>query len=229
MSIKSTSIEDAPIRAVSNFIHTAILREARFIVDEAARLDSAAAAAKLATRVAIFSERSHQHTDGEEKGVFTFIAKRWPGNEKHYLCDHQEERALFRKAESSLQEAAAAGASQGAFEEARRAIALVTQHLSLHVRKEDEILFGMITDEHGPEEQRNIVRRILATYTPDDVAEVVPWMMNLFNADEREAFVRMRMAFTPGPDFVAVMGFIKNGIPVDAWTDLARRVPELNV
>ncbi len=209
------------------FIHNAILREGEAILAETAKARTIADAQTLAKRISILKEKCHQHVSGEERGLFNFIGQRFPNNERPYLFDHKEEAALFQRTLSAAQEAAEGKAGERGFEALHKATTALMQHISLHVRKEDNVLFGMLSEQLSPEEQKNIIRRMLASHTPEEVAEVIGWMLHVFDEEEREAFVRMRMLITPGPSFEELKGVIKAAIPEAWWVDLVRRVPEV--
>jgi hemerythrin-like domain-containing protein len=224
MSDTLAQLERSPIRAISLFIHKAILREAEGISAKIGAVSSSADAADVLQRIVNFVDKCHQHTSGEEKGLFTFIAQRWPKNDRPYLFDHKEERALLRSLQATAQQLVeGAGGAAG---ELRQQIRAVLQHISLHVRKEDDVLFGMIAEDLPPEEQKNIIRRMLASHTPEEVAQVVGWMVTVFNPDEREQFMRMRNLITPGPPFEALKQVVKGALPAEAWDDIVRRYPE---
>lgn len=221
------SLESSPIRAISLFIHKAILREGEAIVAEAARARTVEDAQALEKRIAHFKHNCHQHVSGEEKGLFSFIGQRFPNNDRHYLFDHKEEAALFHRAHTAARDAAEGRGGEQPFEALHKATVALMQHISLHVRKEDNVLFTILAEQLTAEEQKNIIRRMLASHTPQEVAEVISWMLTVFDAEEREAFVRMRMIITPGPAFEELKGVIKAALPEAGWMDLTRRVPEV--
>lgn len=217
---------EGPIRAFK-FVHIAIRREADAIAKEATQVASPADAEKLAKRLAEFGETNHLHTTGEEKGLFPKLAEKEPGNELHYLFDHKDERELTKAAENAARKIASGDDSPAARDELRRKTSALSHHLDLHIRKEEEIVLPAIEKHFSPPEQGAIVGAVLSVYTPQNLQTALPWIVNWLDPADRESYLRKMMATMPPPVFANAKGWIKAGIPADAWTDLTTRVPEL--
>jgi hemerythrin-like domain-containing protein len=219
-------MSEGPIRAF-RFVHLAIRREADGIAKEAAQLSGAPAAEKLAGRIAAFGEQALLHTKGEEKGLFPKIAEKEAGNDLHYLFDHKVEHELLETAAGLARKIASGEDSPAARQELARKTAALSHHLDLHIKKEEEIVLTTIEKHFSPPEQGAIIGQVLSVYSPEALKASILFIFNGLEPDEREAYVRKLMVAMPPPVFANVKGWIKGGLPTEAWADLTSRVPEV--
>lgn len=205
------------------FVHAAICVEARAIEETASRDQGLGDALG---RIEFLARTVKLHTDGEEASIYPALEEKLPHVGAAYLHDHDEEDALFAdllrlgadlRARDTVE-------TRGPF---RRQTVALTEHLLPHVRKEDTLVTPLLERLFTPPEQAALVSKMLAGFAPADLARVIPWIVSCVGADDREQYLRMLQKAVPADRFVAVAGWVRNGVDAEIWADLARRIPEL--
>ena len=211
-----------PISGV-RFVHAAICAEAEAIERAAASDEDLGNALE---RITFLSRTVKLHTDGEEASIFPALEEKMPAVAAAYLFDHDEEDALFAellrlgddlKARDSVE-------TRARF---RRQTTALTEHLLPHIRKEDTLVTPLLERLFSPPEQGALIGKMLAGFSPADMANVLPWIIRSISADDREQYLRMMKGAMPPERFVGVTSWIKAGVDGAIWDDLRRRVPEL--
>jgi hypothetical protein len=199
---------ESPVRGV-RFIHEAINREAA----ELERLASRGDPSSIAARLPFFKRVLHLHTAGEEGGMFADLATRSPDVPASYILDHREEDELFAAVERTVSEG---GPSL------LRALIALREHLRLHIRKEEELLVPLIERLFTPEEQGAQVGRMMATFTPADMAAVLPWLLDWLEPSDRRAYVGMVERSAPPERFAAFLQMLRGSLAPQVWQSLER-------
>jgi hemerythrin-like domain-containing protein len=207
------------------FVHAAILTE----VDELeAAVDDAtgpAEAGALVERIEFFRHLMEGHTHGEEIGLFPRLVERDEAVAETYLFDHVSEREILADL-IALAHACRQGDEDALSRMRRQIVALATQAHS-HVAKENELILPRVTQLFSPEEQGRMVSDILSTFTPEDTAAAVPWIVARLDADTAAAYVGVLSHAMPPPVFDAAKGWIRNGVSDQQWAALVERAPAL--
>jgi len=210
------------------YIHCAIEREAEALEAAASHLADAAAAQALAGRFAFFERVNELHTEGEEVAIFPALEKRLKHHVGPYLLDHIDERARFREIRGLLA-ALARDEAPDAVVKARlvRQIASLSDALALHIRKENEILVPLLESLFSPTEQGAMVAKAIAHFPPVEMQFIMPWLVRWLEPSDREAYLRDLITVLPSQALAAAVGWLKSGLPEDAWADLKARLPQL--
>lgn len=207
------------------FVHAAILKEADDLEAAVVALDDASAAGDLAERMQYFGELVNAHTQGEEVGLFPPLIERDAAIAETYLFDHVDERALFAEL-GALVDSCRAGDAAALAKLRREIVALVT-HIHSHISKENELVLPRVASEFSVEEQGKMVSDILSTFTPEDTAVAIPWIVARLDADTAAAYVNVLANVMPPPAFGAAKGWIQGGISAEQWSALVDRAPVL--
>jgi len=215
----------APINAL-RFVHTAIQVEAEQLEEACRVASSPAAAGELAPRFAFLAEVIDYHTSGEEIGLFPALVERAPRIADTYLFDHEEEETLLKEI-NGLVTACAAGGSEEDLTRLRRQSVALAEHITSHIRKENELILPAVEDQFTPPEQGAMVGKILSAIPQEKMALAVPWVVERQSPEVAEAYVRSLMMAMPPPVFTAAKGWIQGGVPAERWNDLTTRIPEL--
>jgi hypothetical protein len=199
---------EGPARGV-RFIHEAINREAA----ELERLATQGDATAIAARLPFFKRVLHLHTSGEERSVFADLATHLPDVPAAYVLDHRVDEAHVAELEAAL--------AEGGPRVARAVIAL-REHLRLHIRKEEELLVPLLEKLFTPEEQGAQIGRMMAQFTPDDLAAILPWMITWLDPADRRAYLGIAERAMPPERFGGVLQLLRGAVAPDVWQSLGR-------
>jgi len=211
-----------PISGV-RFVHAAICTEANAI-ERAAATDGGLGDAL--ERITFLARTVKLHTDGEEASIFPALEEKMPAVAAGYLFDHDEEDALFAEL-LRLGDDLKARDSVDTRTRFRRQTVALTEHLLPHIRKEDTLVTPLLERLFTPPEQGALIGKMLAGFSPTDMAKVLPWIIRSVSADDREQYLRMMKGAMPPERFTGVAGSIKAGVDDAIWDELRRRLPEL--
>ena len=209
-----------PLDVIPSFLRA--LRNDMKIIDDAA-YKAAAEDDNLAPaveRLRFFSEVLKWHADGEDELVFPAMDKVAPLVAQGYLHDHHE----FDTMTEGLAKITAASDALVA----ARETAALTAVLRIHLDKEDEYLYPILRERTSLEEQTAIIGGMAAHVPPERNPEFIRWLFNLLGHDDREMWTRVVMGLMPEQVFAGVKVLIRETI-TDDWSELTRRIPELNV
>ncbi len=207
------------------FVHAAILNEAAYLDATIGTATTPEEAGVLADRIATFGHLVHGHTSGEEVGLFPRLVEREPSYAETYLFDHEQERQLFVEMEALAEECKRGDTH--ALAALRRATVALCTHAIAHVNKENELVLPKVAELFSVEEQGQIVADILSTFTPEDTAGAVPWIVSRLDADTAAAYVNVLSGAMPPPVFEMAKGWIRDGVSAEQWSALSERVPAL--
>lgn len=205
------------------FVHTAIMTEAHELESLVAAADTPSAAGALSDRIDYFGVLVNSHTKGEEVGLFPPLVERDEAIAETYLFDHVEERALF--AELSSLAARCRDDDAEALARLRREMVALVTHAHSHIAKENDLILPRVSELFSAEEQGKMVGDILSTFTPEDTARAVPWIVARLDADTAAAYVNVLSVAMPPPVFEMAKGWIRDGISEEQWSALIERVP----
>ena len=207
-----------PIDAVVA-IHNAFRADMAII--DAAALDAARGKPGLEAtveRFRFFNEVLEWHAHGEELAIFTALEEVAPSVAEAYEKDHRGLDAAF----DGLSNAVSARDPL----ETARATAAFKFHLDLHLFKEDGHVYRLIQERVSVPDQGHAVGVMASTVPEDRFPELVAWMFPLMGHDDRENMTRIWQMVMPPEAFAGATQLVEAAIG-DEWSELARRIPEL--
>ena len=216
---------ESPILGI-RFVHTAIRRETENIeklVSGGEPFDPAA----LGKKVEWLERMIHLHTEGEEVAMFPRLEEKEKNVGTHYLFDHDAEEKLLHEVKELI---AAVGAEAGVTPKRLRlqqCASALRHHSALHIAKEEAIVIPLVQKNFSPPEQGAIVGEVIARYAPDDLRQMLPWIVSWLDPNDREIYVRDMSHAMPPPVFAAAKDWIRSGTSAEVWSDLQKRLPEL--
>jgi hemerythrin-like domain-containing protein len=192
------------------FIHSAILREA----SELTRLAEAGDLDTLRARLPLYTRILHLHIAGEEAAIFPEVQARLPDVIPPYLLEHDEERRLRQALVDAVErgDRAAVVAAIGALRE----------HLAAHIHKENEILVPLIESHFSVEEQGAHMGKMMAQFTPADMAAALPWLVTALEPADRRAYIAMLERAAPPERVTAMLGMLRGALSAEVWDSLGR-------
>jgi len=208
------------------FAHTAIEADARRIEAEAHSAESPQAAAALAADAAFLADVVAKHTDGEEVGLYPTLIQKVPNIDKTFLFDHDDDKQQFADL-SGLIDRCGKEDSGTALAALRRQTIAITEHLAIHIRKENEIVLPLVGEHFAPPAQVEMIQGVLSKFTPEDMVRVVPFITRLQARESAVAYVKVLAATMPPPVFDKAKGWLKDGISAELFQYLSTAVAEL--
>lgn len=169
-------------------------------------------------RFRFFNEVLAWHAHGEEIAVFPSLEAVAPLVVEAYERDHRGLDATFEALSNAV-------SARDALETAR-ATAAFRFHLEMHLAKEEQHLFRIMTERLPIEIQAKAVDGLCFAIPQDRFAEVIAWMFPVLRQDDRENMVRVWQMLWPAESFGWSLPFIREAVG-DDWAELCRRIPEL--
>lgn len=94
--------------------------------------------------------------------------------------------------------------------------------ITTHMEREENGLWRLMDQHYTPPEQGAIMGKIGAFFKPEQLIQVVPWIINnLDDANWQEGYVQLIKIAFPEPVFEMVKGWIKEGISDEVWSGIA--------
>ena len=215
------------------YIHDAILREVAHYEEVAKDLnrDNPEAIAAFADQLAWFHKAVKVHEHTEEEVLFPALNERFEYVAEAYAYDHDDfEPHVFDGIDDAFTGLGRATGSGDRREFSdllyRQAVAL-NEHMRLHISKENELLIPHLEAEFDLDEQAEIAGAMAGLVDPPLMAELVGWMYRGQTAQDREGMIRFLMRILPPEPFAGLSGMLA-GMGAAEWSEMQRRIPELN-
>jgi hemerythrin-like domain-containing protein len=207
------------------FVHTALEREILALEENVTTAKTPEQAASLKERFEFLERFGHGHTSGEEVGLFPQIDEKIPSFSKTFVFDHGDERAAFARIGGHL--ASCAKGDAGAHRALVREVTKLADHMSRHIRKENELVLPIVNELFSREEQLAMIGQIIGKISPQEMAIGVPFITGWLDHDDRVAYVGILQRSVPEPAFRGLAASIKVRLDADAFAALAKAVPAL--
>ncbi len=214
------------------YIHDAILRDTAHFEDLAKDLnrDDADEVAAFGAAIDGFHEKVKVHEHTEEAVLFPKLNERISFVSETYLFDHEDfEPNVFDAldgAVTALRNADGSARKDAALRVYREAVSL-NEHMRLHISKENELLIPHLETEFDVGEQAEVAGAMAGQVEPPMMAQLVGWLYDGQTAADREGMIRFLMMILPEEPFGKMTGMLA-AKGEDAWTEMQRRIPELN-
>ncbi len=213
-----------PIRGV-RFIHRALIAEASRV--ERLTGDDKASTDELVKAVEFLAEVVRVHTESEELSIFPELAKRVEFVIPAYVFDHQEEETLFKAMRQTV--SGLAGLDEAGQKKARRALhrdaIAVYEHIRLHAGKEEELLVPLLEQHFSHAEQARQVETMMATFKPELLDRVFPWIIERLGVDDRVAYLTMLKGSLPPPAYSGAWQSIISRVSAGIAASIAALAP----
>jgi hypothetical protein len=186
-------------------------------------------AADLAPRFAFLYGMVKTHEDGEEDALFPVMDNRIYPLSAPYLLDHSVDQLHMQEIAESFDRLAAsvhAGERGQVAQHLRRQATVISSAMTLHIRKEEDILMPLVEQHFSAEEQKGIVRQAISHFTPEQLQTGLPWIVKALTPQEQEDYLRMLMDDMPPEVFRAATRWVADGVSAAQWEEIVRRIPE---
>ena len=208
----------APLDAVKAF-HNAFRKDMALIDDAANKAAQGKGNLEVVSkRYTFFNEVLVWHANGEEEIVFPALEKVAPLVTPPYEKDHRGLDNIYEildKAVKNLDNLAIA-----------RATCAFEFHLRMHLNKEDELLYPLLSERVPMAEQAAISGKMSQKIPQERFAEVIGWLFPLIGITDRENVTRILQRVVPEPAFLGIKKLIQYTLG-NEWAELAQRIPEL--
>ena len=170
-------------------------------------------------RYTFFNEILSWHASGEEEFVFPAVDGVAPLVAEAYQRDHRGLDALYELLHEAVKTSDPLVIA--------RATSAFNFFSTFHLDKEEAHLYRIFNDRIPLADQGAIIGKISSKIPGERFPEVVSWLFPLIGSQDRENMVRIFRQVLPPPVFAGATQRIKAAIG-DGWTELTRRVPDLN-
>ena len=167
-------------------------------------------------RLRLTSEMLLYHADGEEKFVFSAIAKVAPHLSELYTLDHRE---LDTMTEGLLKIESARTPLDAA-----RATAVLRNHMRIHLDKEDTYLYPLLPsprDSSRAGSHRG--RHGWGGVPPERVLALIDWLFPIIDIVDRVKLADVWKQLMPEPVFASLAPLVEKATG-DDWAEIARQV-----
>lgn len=108
----------------------------------------------------------------------------------------------------------------------------VSRHITSHMEKEESQLLPLVEQYFSIEDQDRMMRNVMAMVPAEFIDDVIPWMFNALDVDEREAMLRNLLQTTPNNQLRKVIGSIAKSVNKGLtqrvqWREICLRLPEV--
>ncbi len=216
------------------YVHDAILREVAYFETAARELnrDSDEEVAEFADRMSWFHGITKTHEATEEEVLFPALEGRFRFVAESYAFDHDDYDAHvfggIDRAIAGLTRAEGNGDRRAAGQLLYRQSVALHEHMRLHVAKENELLLPKLEAEFDIAEQVELAGAMAGLVEPAVMAQLVSWMYRGQSVQDREGMIRFLMQVLPDEPLAAMTGMLA-GIDTEAWKEMQRRIPELEI
>ncbi len=168
-----------------------------------------------------------EHNEGEEAHVFPTLNVLSCNISEPFIWDHNEERETFEETRDLVRRVKATRDTADMQRLRSNLIGLRTS-LHTHSKKEDQILLPMLFEGASPQEQGEMVGRIVDPKPPEQLMQELAWFMPSLTMDERADFLTvikqgMDMNAPPGA-FDAAMDTVSMVVSKEEMDELRSRL-----
>ncbi|MPZ48468.1 MAG: hypothetical protein GEU75_04005 [Dehalococcoidia bacterium] len=219
-----------PIKAV-HFVHRAILKEGQDFQEVTSMLDpdDQQGATELNNRLAAFERILKTHEDSEDLTLFPPLEARFPDIADTYEFDHNRHRGHAAALSATLSDLV--GAQGGRRKELVKRLGeqaiLFNGFMTLHIDKENELLFPTYDEVFSAEEQQAHGKAAEGRVSQQEMAAAGAWMFQRLDIEDREGFLTEMRGMLPSEAFAGMTQGLMRAIPASDWEALVRRMPGL--
>jgi hypothetical protein len=170
-------------------------------------------------RYVFFNQVLDWHASGEEQFVFPALEKVAPLVAEAYARDHRGLDTCFNKLDEAVKHSDLLAIA--------RATSSFNFFSAFHLTKEEAHLYHIFNERVTMPDQWAIVGKMSQVAPRERFPEVVNWLFPLIGADDRENMLRVFQKIMPEQNFSGAVQLVKMVVK-EEWTELARRIPEIN-
>jgi hypothetical protein len=219
-----------PFVTLYNHIHKALGGELDNVEAHARSLnpDRSEEIAGFAAHFGMIEGLLEVHSHEEENAVWPEIDKRMPLVLQAYELDHEADKEVFARIHSHIERLQQQSLDHTSAQASlARDCSVLAEQSKLHMRKEEEHVYGPFADSISREEQMEIGRRVLNNLPEDLLPQAMPWLAGFLTAEEvAEGFSLYVEAVGPERAHLFVAP-IATGLPPEKWQQVLQRAPEL--
>ena len=219
-----------PLATMFNHIHKALTGELDNVEAHARSLnpDRPGEVEAFAGHFGMLEGILEVHAHEEENAVWPEIDKQMPLVLQAYELDHEADKEVFARIHAYVEKLQQQSPDRASVQASlARDCGVLAEQSKLHMRKEEEHLYGPFAEGISREEQMAISQRLLNNLPEELLPQAMPWLASFLSAEEvAEGFSLYLEAV--GPErarlFVAP---IASGMPPEKWQQVIQRAPEL--
>jgi hypothetical protein len=173
----------------------------------------------MASNFAFLHESLAMHEFAEEEVLFPAVNAIEPGKADVFIQAHRQIDVL----RDGLLEALNAKNADKSFDLIMELKPLMDAHLA----QEEAELLRWADEKISFPDQGKLAAEMGSKIPPEKMGPMVPWMVRLLSADDREGVMRMWAVAMPEQVFAAIRNMVEGALKPAEWADLTGRMPEL--
>ena len=165
----------------------------------------------------------------EDELIFPVLDQRAKNLVPNYSLDHRSDEEHLKRLSDLIMGLPNVPAAQRSAigKQAYREAVAVNATGSLHMDKEETVLYPMFNEHTSDDEQWEILKTLYAKIPVEMFSQAAPGMMAILNQDEREEELRELLIAMPRPNLKVFVEYAPKGMSPSEWQDLCQRIPEL--
>ncbi len=169
------------------------------------------------------------HIEDEDELIFPVLDQRAKHVVPNYNADHVGDREHLHKLNGLIMGLPKTPAAQRAAvgKQVYREAVAVHATGSLHMEKEEQILYPLFNAHTSDDEQWAILKKVYEKIPVEMIPMAAPGLMGMLNQEEREEELRSFMKAMPPASFKVLVEHAPKGMSPAEWQELRKRIPAL--
>jgi len=203
------------------FVHQAIKNGLIELDEESTKLSesfSVETAKDLSNKYEFLGKLLTIHAESEDAVLFPAIEEKEPEVTLPFSDDHKQEKLDFQSIQDKLQQTISQGsADSNLLADIKTEASQYAESIISHMDKEETQLWPIMDKFYTPPEQGPIMGKIGAFFKPEELAKVVPWIVNILDESNRQGYIQLMKKAFPEPVLEKAKGWIKDGVSDEVW------------
>ncbi|MBF0277127.1 MAG: hemerythrin domain-containing protein [SAR324 cluster bacterium] len=210
------------------FVHRAIQNGLSEISEEFSELSESFSNEKtkvLQSKLEILGKLITLHADSEDAALFPALEEKQQGITDSYFEDHKGEKLKLQLLEENIEQLLSTGTLDSSLlRDLKTKSSLYKESLVSHMEKEERELWPLMDQYYSAPEQLPIMGKIGAFFKPEDLAELVPWIVMNLDSNSRASYIQLIKTAFPAPVFEMAKGWLQTGVSPEVWQSIESKV-----
>jgi hemerythrin-like domain-containing protein len=204
-------------------MHEALRHEVTALADQAAELTADGVAA-FAQRFGALDGELRTHSRVEDAVMFPAVAARGGIVAAKLFTEHREEQLRTYELGAAVMGAKTNG-DRDSLSQLATLSAGLRDSLLAHLQLEDDDVLGQVDELFRPDEQAEILRKIVASMPADPTLQ--PWVASALTPEHLAARLQNMASSLDRAGLVGVLTQIHDGVDAEIWAQVEARTPDL--
>ena len=206
------------------FVHQAVHNGVKELDQEVSKLSDsflAETAKRLLAEFKFLGRLIDLHSASEDEVLFPAIEEKEKDSTLTFFKDHKTETLKFQSVCEKLEESIKKGdASADELLDLKETVSQYADFICAHMEREESELWPRVDKYYSPPEQGVLMGKIGAFFNPEDMIQILPWVLATLDETSRKGYVQMIKIAFPAPVFEKAKEWIHNGVSGDVWQSI---------